>query len=404
MNLGLVVYALRSMRTRKLRSWLTVLSVVIGITAITSLVSFGLGISGYVSEISQKMGNDKLIIQPRGFGFGPPSLESNVRIDDADVEVVEGVRGVEEATGVYLVSGEVVFNDQTKYAYVVGSDYEDHAQLIQEIYALTLAGGGPLGGNEKSKALLGHNYAVEDRLFGKSVKLRDMILVNGKTVKVGGFYEGVGNPQDDSNLYMNAEAVKELFGVQSYYSIFVRAKQGENPARLVEGIREALRDHRGQKRGNEDFFVQTFEQVIATFSSVLGIITGVVVLIACISIIVAGVNIMNTTYAAILERTKEIGVFKAIGAKNGDIMFIFVFEAALLSLVGGVLGVFFGFVISFFAGSMISQAGYAVFTPSFPLTLAIGSLVFAALIGLISAIIPARQASQLKPINALRYE
>ena len=136
----------------------------------------------------------------------------------------------------------------------------------------------------------------------------------------------------------------------------------------------------------------------------LGIITMVIILIAFISLIVAGVNIMNTSYASILDRTKEVGVFKAVGSKNSDILAMFVLEASILSFVGGLLGVLLGFIVSTVAGYFISAAGYSVFTPVFTWELVFGSLVFALIIGSLSGLIPAYKASKLRPVDALRYE
>ncbi len=177
-----------------------------------------------------------------------------------------------------------------------------------------------------------------------------------------------------------------------------------NPQVVAEEIAEELRDHRHQSVGQQDFFVQTFEQVIATFSAVLNAITAVVILLGFISVVVAAVNIMNTMYASILERTKEIGVFKALGSRNSSILLIFVLESGLLSLVGGILGVGTGYVISHYSGTVISDAGYSVFTPVFPLWLIVGSLVFALLIGIAAGLLPAYRASRLQPVDALRYE
>ena len=113
---------------------------------------------------------------------------------------------------------------------------------------------------------------------------------------------------------------------------------------------------------------------------------------------------MNTSYASILDRTKEIGLFKAIGSKNSDILTIFVLESTILSLIGGVLGVMLGFLTSIFAGRFISEAGYSMFTPVFTWDLLFGSLIFALVIGALSGLIPAYKASKLKPVDALRYE
>lgn len=400
----LMLYSIRNIRKRTLRSWLTIVSVLIGITAITTLISFGNGISSYVEQISQEMGNDKIMIQPRGFSFGPPLIDSNVRLGETDLETVRDVHGVKEATGVYILSAEIEHDDQKKYAYLLGSDFEHHDELINEVYTLDIVEGTPLRGNEKNTAVLGYNYKVPKKIFDAPLKLRDTILVNGQPLKIGGFYEEVGNPHDDSNIYITTDAAETHFNAANYQFLLVRAAPGTSPTTLAKTIEDDLREHRNQKRGHEDFFVQTFEQVIETFTTVLGGITAVVILIAFISIIVAGVNIMNTMYAAILERTKEIGIFKAVGSRNRHILFLFIFEAGLLSLIGGILGVSLGYVASTYAGKVIAATGYAVFKPLFTWQLVLGSLVFAFLIGAISGLLPAYRASQLKPIDALRYE
>ena len=205
----LIKYSLESLRKRQKRSWLTVISVLIGIAAITSLISFGYGISNYVSEISRKMGNDKLIVQPRGFGFGP-MINSNINLDDSDLDAVEGVKGAHEATGVYIISAEVEFDKQKKYGYLFGSDFEKNRELINEVYALDLDKGVELKGNEKAKVVLGYNYQIRDKIFKKPVNLRDKIKINGVEMSVAGFYQEVGNPQDDSNIYVTKDAAEEL--------------------------------------------------------------------------------------------------------------------------------------------------------------------------------------------------
>ena len=397
-------YAFEHLRKRKKRSFLTVHSVAIGIAAVTTLISFGMGISDYVNSFAEKMGKDKLIIQARGGAFGAPSLDSNVVLDEGDLEAVEKANGVMEATGVYVFSAEVKYNDQKKYTVGFGSDFKKHPKLLTEAYSLNVAEGQNIDGNDKTKVVLGHNYLIKDKIFSKPVSLRDKIKVNGKEFRVVGFYEAVGNPQDDSQVYFTRDAAEETFEQKSYRFILARSAPGRDTTQIVSSIRKELRDHRDQSSSNEDFFVQTFEQMIATFSLVLDAIVGVVVLVALISVVVAGVNITNTMFAAILERTKEIGVLKAIGSKNIDILIIFVFESGLLSLVGGVFGVLTGYLIGVAAGKAVAAAGYALFKPLFTWGLAAGSLLFAFLVGVLSGLIPAYRASQLKPVDALHYE
>lgn len=133
-------------------------------------------------------------------------------------------------------------------------------------------------------------------------------------------------------------------------------------------------------------------------------INGILVLIALISLVVAAVNIMNTMYTSVLERTREIGVMKAIGAKNNDILFIFVFESGFLGMIGGILGVIFGYIIARSGGAIAAANGYALLQPAFPLWLVIVCIVFAFMVGAGSGLLPARQASKLRPVDALRYQ
>ena len=141
-----------------------------------------------------------------------------------------------------------------------------------------------------------------------------------------------------------------------------------------------------------------------TFSMVINILIGVLVLIALISVFVAAVNIANTMYTSILERTNEIGIMKSIGAKNRFILIVFVAESGILGLIGGAIGVAFGYLIAKFGEAIAKSYGLAMLRPAFPLWLIIGCLLFAFLVGAGSGIFPSIQASKLNPVDALRYE
>ena len=150
--------------------------------------------------------------------------------------------------------------------------------------------------------------------------------------------------------------------------------------------------------------MQTYEDAIAVFNTILLIINGVLVLIALVSLLVATVNIMNTMYTAVLERTSEIGVMKAIGATNESILMLFIVESGLLSLIGGIFGVGVGYLIATTGGAMAAAAGYSFLKPVFPFWLILGCLVFSFLVGALAGYLPAKQASRLQPVDALRYE
>jgi len=403
-NSHLLKISLSNLKKRKLRSFLTILSVFIGVTALFVLISFGQGLVGFVDDFATKMGDDKIIVQPKGTGFGPPSPDSNIVFTEKELNFVEDISGVEEASGIYFDIAEVEFEERKKYIYIIGSDIKEHKKLIEEIYSLEIETGRELKGKEKKDAVLGYGYSIDDGTFPNEVKLGDKLLVNGIEVKVKGFYEKVGNPVDDYNVYLTLNGFEEIFSPDNYQSIIVRSSPGEEPAELASKIQEELRKERGQSRGNEDFFVETFEQVIKSFTSILSTINVVLILIALISLIVAGVNIANTMYASVLERTRDIGVMKAIGAKNHLILTTFALESGFLSLIGGVLATLIGTLISISAGKLVASSGYGMLSPALNFKLYLGCILFSLFIGIVAGILPAYRASKMNPVDALRYE
>lgn len=402
-NKELLKTSLASIRKRKARSALTIVSVLIGVTAIFVLISFGQGLVAYVDDFSQQMGDDKLLVQPKGFGIGIP-LSTNVIFTNKDINTVEDTFGVDEVTGMYYKVLPVEFEEEVKHVFVMGSDVKDHRELFNEIYNIEIYHGDDLSGKEKKDAVFGFNYLQEEGSFPKPLELRDNVLIDGIPIKVKGFYESVGNPVDDYNVYLTKDGFEELFNPKSYQAILIRSAEGQNPVLIAEKIKEDLRKSRGQSRGNEDFDVQTFEQVIESFTSILVTLNVILVLIAFISLIVAGVNIANTMYASVLERTKDIGVMKAIGAKNSNILVMFALESGLLSLIGGIIAVGLGTLIAVYAGKVVEAAGYGFLQPSLIPSLYIACLIFSVFIGIVSGLMPAYRASKMKPVDALRYE
>lgn len=404
MRLDYIKYSLDNVIHRKMRSWLTVLSILIGIAAIFTLVSFGQGLASYIDTLSADMGTDKLIMQAKSQSV--PGMDSNFFVTEEEIKLLDKVRGIDEALGVYFSVAEVKYEKENLYAFAASMNVGANRELIRELYMIKVAQGRDLKKGDKLKVTLGYNYQFADVIFSKPVKLRDKLLLNGNEVEVVGFYGSYGNPQDDSNVYLTDEGFELLFPdtIGKYQMGLARTAKGFEPSEVAEFAEEKLRKERGQKEEQQDFFIQTFEQAIEAFNSIMMIINVVLILIALISIVVAGVNIANTMYTAVLERTQEIGVMKAIGAKNWDIMTIFLIESGFLGLIGGVLGIGLGYVVAKLGGAIASGAGYSMLQPIFPINLIVGCLLFAFFIGAFAGFFPARQASKLKPVDALRYE
>ncbi len=405
MRRELIQYAWSNIMHRKMRSFLTVLSILIGIAAIFALMSFGQGLSGYIEESFAETGLDKLMVQPKG--FAPPGHSGTLFTDD-DIDGIRHVVGVREVAPWLFRAAEVKQSehDKPRIVYVIGMSTEREQQrLLEEQLTVDILQGRKLQKGDDSKAVLGYNYQFDNKVFKKGVKLRDKIIINSEHFKVIGFYEQVGNSEDDKNIYLTQDAAEELFGVKGAYEyLSVRVEPGFDPAAIVPKVEKALRKSRDVDEGKEDFFVQTYEELLEVFGTIVGVLNGVLILIALISVVVSAINIANTMYTAVLERTKEIGIMKAIGSKNNAVLFIFLIESGMLGIIGGAIGVAVGAVISSAAGNIAAAAGWPILQPLFPWWLIAGCLMFAFIVGMASGALPAIQAARQKPVDALRYE
>jgi len=402
----LIKYIVSNIRQRFTRSFLTILSILIGIMAIFVLISYGEGLKYYMNEMAQEMGTDKLIAQP--LGLGVPGT-GDIYFTKDDVDFIKKQRGVSEASGMMMKQSEVKIDKRKlgKWAFIAGMSTDpSERRLVEEAFAgFGIFKGRALKKGDGNKVTLGYNYLIADKIFSKPLKLGDNIFIKGKPFEIVGFYEEIGNAGDDSNVYITEDAMKKLFDMGDEYGyIYIRADKGVVPTELADRLEEKLRKKKGQKEGQEDFYIMSFEQLMETFGTVLLVLNSILVIIAGISVVVAAVNIMNTMYTAVLERTKEIGIMKSIGAKNSTILMIFFFESGFLGLIGGSIGMLLGYGLAKLGAVVIAATGYSFLKPYFPWWLIVGCLVFSFAVGAVSGYFPAKAASKLKPVDALRYE
>src|SRR3989338_2269115 len=395
MKIDLAKYALQNLAHRKLRSWLTILSILIGITAIFVLISFGLGLKNYIAVSAEKAGADKILISSKG--IGTPGLDKKFYLTEADSDFVGKISGVKNSIGTRMQVAEINHKKEKKNQFIMGYEPSERA-LFEESFTLEMNKGRSFK-DDADEVVLGYNYLFENKLFKKPVLLGDKVKINNKTFEVVGFYNEIGQPEDDGHMYISDKKMEELFPdtKDKFAYIVIKAEKDVSPGELADKINEKLRKHKGQEKGKETFFVETFEELLATFQAIINILTGVLILIALVSTVVASINIANTMYTAVLERTNEIGIMKAIGAKNSDILFIFVFESGVMGLIGGTAGVVIGYLISSLSGAYFASLGYALLKPIFPLYLTLGCILFAFLVGAIAGLFPAMRASKLKP-------
>ncbi len=394
-------YAVTSILHKGVRSWLTMIGIFIGIATIVSLISLGQGMQDAINMQFEQMGSNIIMVMP-GNNFGAPSGAS--KLTDHDIQIVEGVRGVNLVGGMIAKLGLVEFMGERKYTFIAGIPTDKSQKIIEDMQSVRVHEGRKFYPTDKYRSIVTWMIQSGD-FFKKPVKVNDRILIEEREFRVIGSIESIGNNQDDTNIYIPLDTAKEVFDTEDYYTILVQLKDGYQPADVADAIRERMRKDRNQKKGEEDFSVQTQEQLKESVGTVLDVVQAVLIGIASISLLVGGVGIMNTMYTNVLERTQEIGIMKAVGARNGDILGIFLIEAGIFGLLGGLVGIGLGLGFSkaveyLGAGALGSDILRAHVSYTF-----VGSvLLFSFIIGCASGVFPARQAAQLKPVDALRYE
>ncbi|MBI4151997.1 ABC transporter permease [Candidatus Woesearchaeota archaeon] len=386
--------ALRSIRHRKLRSWLTVVGIVIGVAAIISLITISRSLETTIKDQFEQFGANRIMISAKGFQ-GPGTSSEGLTVED--VETIQKIGGFSYVLPALFRNAEVHFNRGIGFAPITALPTENFKEFYEDT-GVGLQEGRYIKEGEKNVALVGARAATE--MFTKEIRVGNKITLNNRDFKVVGIVEEIGNAQDDNQVVIPLETARELFKEpEDVDAIIAQVKTTADIPQLQEKISKELE----RKRGDTNFQVLTASQILEQITQVLGIMQVVLVGIAAISLVVGAIGIMNSMYTSVLERTKEIGIMKAIGARNSDVLLIFVIESGLIGVVGGILGILLGVGIALGVGSISQQAGFSLTITIEPLIIVFG-LIFAFVVGVVSGLLPAYQGSKLKPVDALRYE
>ncbi|MBS3155523.1 ABC transporter permease, partial [Candidatus Woesearchaeota archaeon] len=368
-----------NLRQRGLRSWLTMLGIFIGIAAVVSLISLGQGLQNSINDQFETLGVDKITVTA-GSGFsGPPgSGFTSATLTSQDVNLIKKVSGVKNIATMSFKQAKLDYKSEIKYAIVDGIPLEEGVrEMVESMNSVKVVEGRKFKSGDKNVAIIGKSIA-EGKLFERKVNVRDTITIENKQYKIIGILGPIGNPIDDASLWIPLDEYNTLFDIQDEVGIIlVQADKNMNVSSVAENIKKTMRRDRNEKEGEEDFRVSTSEQLAQSFSNIFGIVQMVLIGIASISLVVGGIGIMNTMYTSVLERTREIGIMKAVGARNSDILLIFLFESGLLGLAGGLIGIMIGIGLSKsveFIGT--SVLGTTLLQASFSPTLIIGALAF----------------------------
>ncbi|MDD5111799.1 MAG: ABC transporter permease [Candidatus Altiarchaeota archaeon] len=398
-------YALDAIFHKGIRSWLTMLGIFVGIATIVSLISLGQGLDASMRQQFAMMGSNIIMVMPgSGFsasGAGPSASTLNVE----DKKVIESVRGVELAGRMITMITLSKYKGESKFNFVSGIPTDSAQKIIEDMQQVRVKEGRVFNPNDRYAAIIGSRVA-DGKFFARKVGVGDELEIDGRNFKIVGTLDPMGSQQDDESAYIPLKTAEELFDTTNYLVIMARAKDNYNPDDVAEGIKEKLRKHRNVKKGEEDFTVQTSQELLDSVSVILSAVQWFLIGIAGISLLVGGIGIMNTMYTSVMERTREIGVMKAIGAKNSDITLLFLIESGVVGTAGGLVGCALGIGLSktveFIASKTLADSTMLKADISLPLV--VGALLVSFIVGCLSGVLPAQQAAGLKPVDALRYE
>jgi len=381
------------------------IGIFIGIAAVVSLISLGEGLRVAIMSQFGFLGADLMMIRT-GAGNVPPGTTTVEKpFIKSNVNQIENIHGVRVAAGRIANSIKFEYNDKVSFSIATsmpdGSDREE----IEEAIGYEAAKGRLLEDGDKYNVVIGSDLA-DEKTFGKEIVSGSKIKLEGKEFKVVGILEKKGNFMLDASILLNEDAQRELFDEASdeYDMIGVRVMEGADMEKVKEDIEKLLRKKRGVEEGEEDFSVETAQNIVESLNSILLSVNIFVWIIASISLVVGGIGIMNTMYTAVLERTKEIGIMKSIGARNSSIFTLFFIESGLLGSVGGIVGILLGVLLATSLAAIGRTAlGSDLIGAHFSALLILGALFFSFSVGAIFGVLPAYRASKLNPVDAVRY-
>jgi putative ABC transport system permease protein len=380
------------------------LGIFIGIAALVSLISLGSGLQAAITGQFATLDADKLVVQNADTGFGPPGSLAVRKLTQHDLELIRNVAGVEFAIPRYIRSVKVDYNRITNFygATNIPKD-EEETKIVYDVLNVKIQEGKLLESKDSGKVILGNGFLDENN-FEKKIKIVDKVKIQEKDFEVKGILKRSGNFFVNNIIIIPQEELKEILKIDDEIDLIaVQVIDESFTEKAASDIVRKLRKDRKLKLGEEDFSVQTPLQSISGVNTFLNILNLIISGIAAISLLIGGIGIANTMYTSVLERTKDIGLMKAVGAENKDILQVFLIEAGLLGLVGGIIGALIGLGLALAVSSMASALlGGINLQVEVSYSLLISAVSFSLLVGILSGILPALQASRLKPVEALR--
>ncbi|MEK9176903.1 MAG: ABC transporter permease [Patescibacteria group bacterium] len=414
MKLDLLVRTSASaLYANKTRSGLTILGIVIGITAIILIFSLGAGAERLILSQLSGFGAELVVVRPGKQPQGPSDLAQTLFADSlkerdfAALKQKSNVPDLTDIAPVVIVPGSVSYAGETYRPTIFGwsADFMGSMFNIEPVVGDYFTEADIR--NKASVAVIGDK--VKRELFAGSDAVGKSIKIKNRNFRVVAVLPPKGQTSffnvDEVVLLPYSTAQTYLLGIDYYHEIMFRATDGDAVPRMVADVTTTLRElHNVKDPAKDDFYVTTAEGVVAQVTTILSAMTAFLTSVVAISLVVGGIGVMNIMLVSVTERTREIGLRKAVGATDANILRQFLFEAVILTGLGGLIGILLGLALSYLASLAIGAALGVAWEFSFPLLGLILGVGVSAGVGLLFGIYPARKAARQDPIEALRYE
>ncbi|MBV2183724.1 MAG: ABC transporter permease [Rhizobium sp.] len=401
MFLETVKLALRAISRNMLRSFLTVLGVVIGVAAVIAMVTIGNGTTAQVTAEISKLGTNLLFVRPGQFGPGRASAAAK-KFTERDVQAIrDQISGLRAVAGVNQSSQVAIYGGESHQTTVTGTT---GGYFIAQDWTIS-SGRTFLPSEERGgQAVCVIGETLRRELFGSTPALEQNIRIGGVSCEVIGTLakkgqSGMGSDQDDVVIMPLKVFQRRIVGSTDVSSMILSAENGVSTSKIQANVERLLRERRKIIAGrDDDFAVNDMTQMASTLTGTTTLMTGLLGAVAAVSLLVGGIGIMNIMLVSVTERTREIGIRLAIGALEQQVLMQFLVEAVTLSLAGGIIGILLGLGLAYGA---VSYMNVPFVSSLSVIVLAFG---FSAAIGMVFGYFPARRAAQLNPIDALRHE
>lgn len=405
--------AIKGLRANKSRSALTILGIVIGIASIMLIMTVGKGAESSILEELSAFGAEMIVIRPGQQPTGPTDIAGTLFNDSLGIKDIEALKRKSNVPDlriiapVVIVPGSVSYKGETFKPVTMGWDAEVMAELFNFYPEVGLLFDEDDIKRKSPVALIGSK--TKDELFGESDALGKNIKIKNKNFRVIGVFPKRGQLSffnvDEIVLVPYSSAQSYLLGIDYFHEIIAMAESAELVDKTVRDIEFTLRELHGiTNPEKDDFFIVTQEGMVEQVTTILQSLTIFLSAVVAIALVVGGIGVMNIMLVSITERTREIGLRKAVGARYRDILTQFLIEAVVLTFVGGIIGIIIGAVASFMIAIGIEKFFGLNWPFTFPWQAAIIATAVSTLVGLVFGIFPARLAAKKDPIEALRYE